>query len=385
MATSNQVFHYELRKVRGRFTPEQQNDLAFLCSALSPVRTAEQLFIDAEIKTCNWIHVFALASNRLVAPLLFARLHQKKVAKYCPEDFIAALAAFHDANKARNDNHRKILFEAIQLLNQAGITPQLLKGAHALVGKMPDHNERVIGDIDILVPEAQIDRAHAALLRGGFYNNELPTLAITDPNIDRNHHHLRPLFHSSGSAYIELHRFPNHSNKHSSMTSLCFDPESMNLVDNDEGKYLYNQPWQLLLYNQVHHYYSTISRKGLIDLRHLSDQSALLNEINDLDLLKHKIELAFPRHFSLCYLQLKLLGTFFNDYIPPSMTLINKSDQGYYHDILKIFQHAYMTIYKRKFLLLMKLTWGLIKSGRIKKRLFNIAWYRTRPEVLRKL
>ena len=375
----------ELRKTPGRFTPEQQNNLAFLCSALSPVRTADQLFIDSDVKSCNWLHVFSLASNRLVAPLLFSRLHQKQVIEHCPEDFLAALEAFYSANKARNANHRKILFEAIALLNQAGITPQLLKGAHALVGKMPDYNERVIGDIDILVPEGQIETAHMALLRGGYYHEDSELSSIDDSNENKYFQHLRPLFHSSGSGYIELHRFPNFSPLYPTMTSLCFAPENMQEANDVGCSFFYNEPWQLLLYNQVHHYHSSIAIRGLLDLRHLSEQSALLHEIGDLNFLHDTVATVFSEKCSISHLQFKLLKTLFGHDLPAGLFVTNKRDLKNYCDALRILQGSKIPKRIRHSKFLAHILWMLIKSGRIKKRLINFAWYRSRPKVLREL
>jgi len=381
ISIDDNAFHSELRKVRGRFKPRSPNSLAFLFSALSPVRTAEQFFTDVDVESCNWIHIFALASNWLVAPLLFARLQQKQLTGCCPEDFLAALEAFHEANSERNARHREILLEALILLNQVGITPQLLKGAHALVGKMPDHKERVIGDIDLLIPLEQINLARTTLINSGFYHEEVFSGAVAESNEDDNLHHLSPLFHPSGRGYIELHRFPSYSKHYPAVVPQCFIPENMLSAEEEGAKFFYNHPWQLLFYNQVHHYYSAIDIKGLLDIRHLAEQSALVNQIDNLESLERYSDMVFLNNASSSNLQFKLLAALFGHNLPLSRLTLNRNDQINYRDVLSILQGAQFPLQKRKIFLLAHLIWQLIKSGRIKRRLFNISWYRSRPKA----
>jgi len=385
MPTDEKPFHAELHTVRGRFKPEQLNNLAFLFSALSPVRTSEQLFNDADIEACDWTHVFSLASNGLVAPLLFARLQQKQLTQHCPEDFVIALEAFHEANCKRNDRHREILFETIALLNQVDITPTLLKGAHALVGKMPDYNERVIGDIDLLIPIEQVKTAHTTLRKAGFYHDELAFNKKEDRNHDPSEHQLEELFHSSGSGYVELHRFPNYSEQYPSLIKTCFQPDNMLETEEERCRFYYNHPWQLLLYNQVHHYHSAILRWKRLDIRHLSEQSSLIKEINNPDFLQQQVKTVFQNKASASHMQFALLATLFGQDLPKNVLMMDSKHHRYYRETLSTLQGSLFPVYKENALSFAKQITQLAKPSKLRKRIFNLSWYRSRPKAFRKM
>jgi hypothetical protein len=85
------------------------------------------------------------------------------------EDLGGFLETVHDANSERNRELGEELAAAVSILNQAGITPLLLKGAIRLVdGLYPDQGWRMLRDLDLLVPDARFADAARALRSAGY-------------------------------------------------------------------------------------------------------------------------------------------------------------------------------------------------------------------------
>jgi hypothetical protein len=151
----------------------------------------------------DWLALFRLAAAHLVAPSLYATLAARDQLHQIPVEVREALAALHALNDQRNRRLRAVLRDTVQILNQAGIEPILLKGSIALLpDQYPHAFARMLGDLDLAVAEAEPNQAVKALLAAGFYyaRNTDPASYATD------HHHLAPLFHPSGNGYVEIHR-----------------------------------------------------------------------------------------------------------------------------------------------------------------------------------
>jgi len=151
----------------------------------------------------DWLAIFRLATAHLVAPSLYATLAARAQLDRIPPEVRDALAALHQLNHQRNRRLRAVLRDTVQLLNQAGIEPLLLKGAIALLpGQYPYAFARMLGDLDLGVAGTKAHRAAEVLQAAGFY---------PAPNTDPAHwsptfHHLIPLFHPSGDGYVEIHQ-----------------------------------------------------------------------------------------------------------------------------------------------------------------------------------
>ncbi|MGI6245964.1 MAG: nucleotidyltransferase family protein [Pseudochelatococcus sp.] len=117
-----------------------------------------------------------------------------------PGELRDALPVVHEANAARNVQLRRQLGGLIGLLNDADIEPVLLKGAARLVdGAYADPAGRFMGDLDLLVPEAQLATADRCLRAAGYYSDD----AHRNPD---EHHHLPMLRHDDAVVGVELHR-----------------------------------------------------------------------------------------------------------------------------------------------------------------------------------
>jgi len=146
-----------------------------------------------------WPEVLEAASYHLVTP----------AAAWCLRDSTGVprdVADYFDAalflNRERNKNISNALTLALQSLNAVKISPVLLKGAAALAEDLyPDFGMRVLGDIDLLVPETRILDASRVLTEAGF-----------EPTREQKrwfsvvHHHLPIQIHPEFCAGIEVHK-----------------------------------------------------------------------------------------------------------------------------------------------------------------------------------
>ncbi len=149
----------------------------------------------------DWLALFRLATAHLVAPSLYATLAARQQLDPVPAEVRKALEALYRLNLQRNRRLRAVLRDTVQLLNQAGIEPILLKGAIALLpGQYPHAFARMLGDLDLGVADSET--AAEALQSADFYlaPNVNPALWLA-----ADHHHWLPLFHPSGDGYVELH------------------------------------------------------------------------------------------------------------------------------------------------------------------------------------
>lgn len=358
------------------------NHLAFVFSALSLARTQLHVKESVDLAACCWENIFAIASNGLVAPLLYRRIRQKQLEAYCPSDFVEALQVIHQANANRNAVQREILLQVLRVLNREGITPVLLKGAHALMGLMPDHQERIISDIDLLILDEQVLKAKAILLAAGFFQKDADHEA--DANV--NHHHLAPLYHPSLNGYVELHRFPHYAPHYPQLIPECFVPDKLLYGAHDEARFYYQHPWQLLLYNQIHHYHSCLNSFRL-DMRHMAEQAALVSDLNTSVDLEAKVLAVFGKRKAHAQLQFLLLQELFEQPLPVPLQASTPPMRKQVRDVLaKLLANPAAIAKQRRIVVWSMFTYMLKQLGNkhwLKQRLFNLAWYQSRADVIR--
>jgi hypothetical protein len=138
------------------------------------------------------------AREELLLPLLRSRIDQRALGPSVPLDVYEFLSAVEELNGERNSSILKEAKLAARLLNQAGIEPVFLKGvAYLSIAVYPDPATRYVGDIDLLVSEAEMKTAVDLLAQNGYETD----------NSDRfghfRHHH--PPMRRPGAACIEIH------------------------------------------------------------------------------------------------------------------------------------------------------------------------------------
>ena len=146
----------------------------------------------------DWDRVAQLAMEESILPLLQSRINQHELGAALPPEVAAFLSAVEDLNRERNDHILNEVKFAARLLNEVGIEPILLKGvAYLTLGVYPNPATRYLRDVDLLVPEEQIEAALDILVRNGFEPDHSDQFGLF--------RHHRPPMRRAGSVFLEVH------------------------------------------------------------------------------------------------------------------------------------------------------------------------------------
>jgi hypothetical protein len=245
-----------------------------------------------------WEALVAIGSQQLVLPALYRCLKSKKLLDLIPADLKDYLKSLHDINYQRNLSINQQLQVLAELFETHNISYVLLKGAALLQYlNTEDLGQRMIGDIDLLVPEALLYKAQDLLIQSGYKEahgfNYQP----------KGFRHLNRLVHAKQIAAVELHRSPLNA-KHEVYLS------ASQLLD---SKVQQNGLWvphrrSLVAHNILSlqltdggHYYKTLSYRCMYD--------GLLLSLNQQDISEEAIFQSQEIHSFLA-----MAGCLFEDY-----------------------------------------------------------------------
>ena len=143
----------------------------------------------------DWHDLLQRATRHGLTPLLYERLGIDRAPNTVPADTAAALREAYLVNSARNALIGADLAQVLKQFHAAGLPVILLKGAHLAAAIYDTPGARPMGDLDLLLPEADLARASQLLRQSGYVSTE------PDRPGDA---HLPPLFKPPGPR-IELH------------------------------------------------------------------------------------------------------------------------------------------------------------------------------------
>ena len=175
---------------------------------------AELLHPNAKFSSCYfpapqifWDRLIQLGSSQLVLPAIYGALKRKKLVDHAPIDLLSYLKEITDLNLKRNTAILKQIDFLSELFNKNKINHVFLKGAAMLITKRYDTiNERMVGDIDILVSENDLSRSQQILIDEGF-KAVFNEFSFTKDVFPENYHkHLKRISHPNYIAAVEIHR-----------------------------------------------------------------------------------------------------------------------------------------------------------------------------------
>ena len=194
-------------------------NLSLLCECLAVGDTyAIDLPERLAAETVDWHGLCWLAGSCLVTPSLAGALQRKGLFDLLPDEVQGYLHTLQSLNRERNQTLREQLIIITEALNRIGIQPVLLKGAITLTsGQYPGAEDRIIGDLDLLVPDQCMEAATSAVTSLGYQVPNKSFLLIFPwilpsyrrhrcHRLGRQSHHGSPLLHPSLPVKIELHR-----------------------------------------------------------------------------------------------------------------------------------------------------------------------------------
>ena len=172
-----------------------------LTLGLHPERKEElqQLFTSKSVDLGKLVKA---GSDQLVLPAMYLQLKNAALLEYLPDELTEHLDNITQLNRERNQQIMKQVKEISSLLNNNGIQPVFLKGtAHLLLNLYNDPAERMVGDIDFLVPEEKMILVAELLTKLGF-----DPLIKYKSAIHKTLKHYPRLVNYSYPAAIEIHR-----------------------------------------------------------------------------------------------------------------------------------------------------------------------------------
>jgi hypothetical protein len=206
---------------------------------------------------------------------------------------------------------QRILWEVLQLeqvLGKTQVRVLLLKGTAYLVGGMLVAKGRIFGDVDILVPKADVALIENRLREAGWVSDEL------SPHDERYYrewmHELPALRHPIRLVEVDVHHTISPL---TSRLKVDVRPFFDNARAVDGHGFLVPAPWDLLLHSAVHLFFGGEFENGLRDL---SDMDLILRESQEHDpdffeQLKRRavaLDLKLPLFYALRYTR-QIYGT----------------------------------------------------------------------------
>lgn len=180
-----------------RLSPIQK----LLLDALSVQAHRPETAVLTTLPHSQWQTLLALAEAQSVTPLLTARLAQKGLLTAVPTSIRQELNGRFLVNTVRNRLLLRALTELAAALHAAQIPTIVLKGgflAHAVYARP---GARVLGDLDLLVPQSALAEAAAITTAAGYQ----PRYFVDVPAHVRRHHHLPAFTHPQQPITVEWH------------------------------------------------------------------------------------------------------------------------------------------------------------------------------------
>ena len=151
----------------------------------------------------NWNKFIWQCSNHLILQVIYLKFRKHELLSELPDQLTKKLSIIHQLNCDRNASILKQVDDITFALNKENIFPLFMKGTGNLLGGLyQDIGERIIGDIDFLVPEKDYLKAAGIMLAQGY---EKPT---PDYGLSKSAKHYPRLFRKDVPADVEIHRAP---------------------------------------------------------------------------------------------------------------------------------------------------------------------------------
>lgn len=159
--------------------------------------------IEAEVVSGNvpWEAFVWMGSSHFVLPALYSAFRRNGIVPFLPGDLTEHLSAIYNINLSRNTRIIEQSHRLIMMLNREGIEPVFIKGAGYLLQNLfHDTGDRIMSDIDILIPAADIEKAAKVLYDNEYFHPE----EFKNDDFEK-HHHLPGFEHKKEVAMVELH------------------------------------------------------------------------------------------------------------------------------------------------------------------------------------
>lgn len=235
-----------------------------------------------------WDKVVRQSTKHYVLPALYSNLKKKCLLHFLPEELVVFMTQITNLNRVRNEKIFKQAKELNRLLLKNSITPIFIKGSGFILQELYDDiSERMIGDIDFIVPKKDALKAYIVLVNNGYYKQD----ENSKKNLS-NFRHLPRLIKKDRIAAVEIHHelTLNRYRKEFSYSSVSRDiittSNNLNFLNYQ------NQVSLTIIATQINNVESVYIKK--IQLRSTYDIYLLSKKTNTFDAIKHFKKLYRP-------------------------------------------------------------------------------------------
>ncbi len=232
----------------------------------------------------DWDQFVVLCSTHFILPAIYLKFLSQGIMDFIPEDLSKHLALIYKLNVTRNSEILKQIGTITTLLSDNNIYPIFLKGAGYLIdGLSSNIGERILGDIDLLVPEKDYLPAAKILETSGYAMVE-SLRAYHD--VESLKHYPR-LFHPDYASSVEIHRIPVNVEYAGWFNTELIDHEKKSVksipgcfVQSDKHKVIQN-----FIHSQLSNegfLFGVVSLRELNDLYLLSKRTSLSESIREI-------------------------------------------------------------------------------------------------------
>ena len=239
---------------------------------------------DLQTRDIDWDELVKLSTSHYVFTTLYCRFLSSKLLSFLPEDLVAYMQHLTEINRDRNQQIIEQATEINTLLRQNNINPIFLKGTGNLMqGLYEDLGERMVGDIDFIIPPDEYDNTVKTLKDHGYKN------FFDHHNIPGKHY---PRVVKEGSiAAVEIH---SEMLKHPFESAFNYETIKDHIITKNGVSFL-SYEHQLCLsiiakqINDDGQYYNTISLRNAYDVLCFSRKVSTLSSIRGLDQIFHPL------------------------------------------------------------------------------------------------
>ena len=226
------------------------------------------------IDAIDWLKFVELCSNHLILTTIYLKFKTHGITPHLPDELAKHLKLVYELNQTRNAQILVQLRELTVTLNNENIYPVFLKGSGNLLdGLYASDGERMMNDIDLLVPEKDYLKA-ARLLEAKGYS----TSNVTVEDVESLKHYL-PLSHPEFITHVEIHRIPVSEKYNHWLNSKMVDHEKKS-VSTLAGCFVLSDNHNIIL-NFIHSQLQHGGHiNGIVSFRDLYDLHLLTKRVN---------------------------------------------------------------------------------------------------------
>jgi hypothetical protein len=330
----------------------------------------------------NWPGFVKMGSDNFILPAIYLNLTRHNLHSFLPADLNGYLGEVLNLNRERNMNIVRQMHFVNNLLIRNNISSLFMKGTGNIVdGLYQDIGERMVYDIDVLVPDDKMITAAKLLESEGFITRKDFIPRSLDSTM-----HYPILLREDFVAGVEIHRSPSQY-----LYQKNFEPERVlrNQMDSSVEKGFKVMGYQdRIIHNFLHaqlmhngHYHADVSHRDLYDLLLLSKKE---NPWHTFTYYKHY------KSQSLAYL--KLVHKTFGLPMPETLNTIRTGNFFLWRhkQVLQLSskglkRHHLALLLLQKYLLLpIRSLWNAKARNYIISRLTNQQWYKVHFDSMKR-